>query len=72
MIKVHLSRVMGERKVNIAEVSRKTGLHRNGISRLYYEETDGIKFDTLEKLCKALECEITDLIEIIEDDSKES
>lgn len=72
MIKVHLSRVMGERKVNIAEVSRKTGLHRNGISRLYYEETDGIKFDTLEKLCKALECEITDLIEIIEDDTKES
>ena len=63
---------MGERKLNIAEVSRKTGLHRNGITKLYYEETDGIKFDTLEKLCKALECEITDLIEIIEDDSKES
>ncbi|AUG35581.1 MULTISPECIES: helix-turn-helix domain-containing protein [Bacillus amyloliquefaciens group] len=72
MIKVHLSRLMGERKLNIAEVSRKTGLHRNGITKLYYEETDGIKFDTLEKLCKALECEITDLIEIIEDDSKES
>ncbi|MEC1247067.1 helix-turn-helix domain-containing protein [Bacillus amyloliquefaciens] len=72
MIKVHLSRLMGERKLNIAEVSRKTGLHRNGITKLYYEETDGIKFDTLEKLCKALECEITDLIEIIEEDSKES
>ncbi|MBT2627196.1 helix-turn-helix transcriptional regulator [Bacillus sp. ISL-32] len=72
MIKVHLSRLMGERKLNIAEVSRKTGLHRNGITKLYYEETDGIKFDTLEKLCKALECEITDLIEIIEDGSEES
>ncbi|OBA04615.1 Cro/Cl family transcriptional regulator [Bacillus subtilis] len=72
MIKVHLSRVMGERKVNIAEVSRLTGLHRNGISRLYYEETDGIKFDTLEKLCKALDCEITDLLEIIEAEDTES
>ncbi|MGJ3545461.1 helix-turn-helix transcriptional regulator [Bacillus subtilis] len=72
MIKVHLSRVMGERKVNIAEVSRLTGLHRNGISRLYYEETDGIKFDTLEKLCKALDCEITDLLEIIEVEDKDS
>ncbi|CAF1787775.1 MULTISPECIES: helix-turn-helix domain-containing protein [Bacillus] len=72
MIKVHLSRVMGERKVNIAEVSRLTGLHRNGISRLYYEETDGIKFDTLEKLCKALDCEITDLLEIIEVEDTDS
>lgn len=63
---------MGERKVNIAEVSRLTGLHRNGISRLYYEETDGIKFDTLEKLCKALDCEITDLLEIIEVEDKDS
>ncbi|MEC1289064.1 helix-turn-helix transcriptional regulator [Bacillus mojavensis] len=72
MIKVHLSRVMGERKVNIAEVSRLTGLHRNGISRLYYEETDGIKFETLEKLCKALDCEITDLLEIIEAEDTDS
>ncbi|AYK65009.1 helix-turn-helix domain-containing protein [Bacillus subtilis] len=72
MIKVHLSRVMGERKLNIAEVSRKTGLHRNGITKLYYEETDGIKFDTLEKLCKALDCEITDLLEIIEVEDSDS
>ncbi|MCY8085100.1 helix-turn-helix transcriptional regulator [Bacillus inaquosorum] len=72
MIKVHLSRVMGERKLNIAEVSRKTGLHRNGITKLYYEETDGIKFDTLEKLCKALDCEITDLLEIIEVEDTDS
>ncbi|WP_410616931.1 helix-turn-helix domain-containing protein [Bacillus subtilis] len=29
------------------------------MSRLYYEETESIKFGTLEKLCKALDCEIT-------------
>lgn len=69
MIKVHLSRIMGDRRINIAELSRITGLHRNGITRLYNEETDGIKFDTLEKVCKALECEIDDLLEIIEEDS---
>ncbi|QRV11332.1 helix-turn-helix transcriptional regulator (plasmid) [Bacillus velezensis] len=71
MIKVNLSRIMGERKLKIAEVSRKTGLHRNGITKLYYEKTDGIKFDTLEKLCKALNCEINDLLEIVEDDQEE-
>ncbi|AVM24332.1 helix-turn-helix domain-containing protein [Bacillus pumilus] len=69
MIKVHLSRIMGDRRVNIAELSRITGLHRNGITRLYHEETDGIKFDTLEKICNALDCEIDDLLEIIEKES---
>ncbi|MED1443022.1 helix-turn-helix transcriptional regulator [Aeribacillus composti] len=66
MIKVHLSRIMGEKKLKIADVARMTGLHRNGIAKLYNEETDGIKFDTLEKLCKALDCKIEDLLEIID------
>ncbi|MBG9689500.1 Cro/Cl family transcriptional regulator [Lysinibacillus sphaericus] len=67
MIKVHLSRLLGERKMKVSELAEKTGLHRNGLSRLYNEETDGIKFHTLELICKALDCQITDLIEIVED-----
>lgn len=67
MIKVHLSRIMGEQKLNIADVSRMTALHRNGITKLYNEKTDGIKFDTLEKLCTALNCKIEDLLEIIDE-----
>lgn len=68
MIKVHLSRIMGEKKLNIADVARMTGLHRNSITKLYYEKIDGIKFDTVEKLCRALGCDIKDLLEIIDDD----
>lgn len=67
MIKVHLSRLMGERKMKISDVAKATGLHRNGITKLYNEDTDGIKFETLEKICKALDCEISDLLEIIEE-----
>lgn len=65
MIKVHLSRLMGEKRLKISELADKTGLHRNGITKLYNEKTDGIKFDTLEKICLALECEIQDLLEIV-------
>ncbi len=66
MIKVHLSRLLGEKRMKISELAKETGLHRNGLTRLYNEETDGIKFDTLEKVCKALNCDISDLIEIVE------
>ncbi|MGN7942867.1 helix-turn-helix domain-containing protein [Metabacillus sp. 22489] len=70
MIKVNLSRIMGEKKLKISDVANMTGLHRNGISKLYKEETDGIKFETLEKLCDKLECEISDLLEIIKEEKK--
>lgn len=68
LIKVHLSRIMGEQKLKIADVARMTDLHRNGITKLYNEETDGIKFETLEKLCLALNCDISDLLEIISEE----
>lgn len=67
LIKVHLSRLLGERKMKISDLSNATGLHRNGLSKLYKEETDGVKFETLEKVCKALDCKIEDLLEIVED-----
>jgi putative transcriptional regulator len=63
VIKVHLSRIMGEKRITVAELSRMTGLHRNGISKLYNEETDGVKFETLDKICDVLECSVADLIE---------
>ncbi|MFC9712394.1 helix-turn-helix domain-containing protein [Paenibacillus sp. NPDC056933] len=68
MIKVHLSRIMGEKRINIAELSRLTGLHRNGIGKLYNEETDGVKFETLDRICEALDCEVQDIIEFIKDE----
>lgn len=67
LIKVHLSKLLGERKMKISDLSNVTGLHRNGLSKLYKEETDGIKFETLEKVCKALDCEISDLLEIVKE-----
>lgn len=67
MIKVHLSKLLGERKMKISDLANATGLHRNGLSKLYKEETDGIKFETLEKVCRALDCVIEDLLEIVDE-----
>lgn len=74
MIKVHLSRLMGERRLKIADIERLTkehgkGLHRNGITKLYNEQTDGIKFETLDALCTALDCSVADIIEFIPDNT---
>lgn len=65
-IKIHLSKLLGERKLRAADVARETGINKNTLSALYNEEVSGIKFDTLEKLCKFLKCNVSDLIEHVE------
>jgi putative transcriptional regulator len=64
-IKVNLSKLLGERKLRASEVSRKTGINKNTLSSLYNENVTGIRFDTLEKLCKFLGCKVGDLVEYV-------
>lgn len=63
MIKCHLSRLMGERKLKIADLARDLGVHRNTISLLYYEKAQRIDFEVLEKLCKYFDCPVSDVLE---------
>jgi putative transcriptional regulator len=67
MIKCHLSRLMGEKKLKIADVARDTGLNRNTITLLYKETANRIELDTIEKLCELFECEVSDLLEYSKD-----
>lgn len=64
MIKCHLSRIMGERRIKIAELARETGLNRNTITLLYHDKAKRVDLEAVEKLCRYLECDISDLFEI--------
>ena len=66
MIKIHLSRLMGERKLKISDIARDTGINRGTITRLYHETTERVELEVIEKLCMYLNCELSDLIEIID------
>lgn len=65
MVKCHLSRIMGEKRLKIADVARDTGINRGTITRLYHEEAERIELEVLEVLCRYLECEIGELLEIV-------
>lgn len=64
-IKIHLSRILGEKRINISELSKTAGIARNTATTLYHEDAKGITWDVLEKLCIALTCQPGDLIEYI-------
>ncbi|MFY9510295.1 MAG: helix-turn-helix transcriptional regulator [Rubrivivax sp.] len=63
MIKCHLSRLMGERKLKIADVSRETGLHRNTITLLYDETAVRVDLEAIDKLCALFDIAVGDLLE---------
>jgi len=63
MIKCHLARLMGERKMKIMDVARETGLNRNTITLLYKETAQRIDLNAIDKLCELFDCEVKDLLE---------
>jgi len=68
MIKCNLSRLMGEKKLKIADVARAIDVHRNTITLLYYEKAQRIDFEVLDKLCKYLGSAVNDILEFKEKD----
>ena len=63
MIRCHLSRLMGEHKINIADVARETGLNRNTITLLYKDTASRVELETIDKLCGLFNCKVGDLFE---------
>lgn len=67
MIKCHLSRIMGEKKLRVADVARAIDVHRNAITLLYEETATRVDLETINKLCAYLDCKIEDLLEFVPD-----
>lgn len=64
MIKCHLSRLMGERKLKISDVARDTGLHRNTVTLLYQETATRVDLEAIEALCKYFNVQVGELFEL--------
>lgn len=63
MIKCHLSRLMGEHKMRIADVIRETGINRSMLTLMYKDEVQKLDMEALDKLCRLFNCKVADLLE---------
>ena len=61
MIINNVSVLIGKRKLSVAETAKIAGVDYNTIDNLYHDKTSGVKFETLNKLCYALDCTVNDL-----------
>ena len=67
MIKNKLSAILGEQRMRVSELSKLTGISQNALNRIYHNKTKGIDFDTLDKLCNALQKDCQQIFEYIPD-----
>lgn len=69
MIKIKLSDLLGKNKMNQKTLSTITGIRPATISKMYYEEVKRIDIKHLDNICKAFNCEISELLEFIPDNN---
>jgi putative transcriptional regulator len=62
-IVVTLDVMLARRKMRSKELAEFVGITEQNLSLLKSGKVKGVRFDTLEKICEALECQPGDLLE---------
>ncbi len=62
-IVVNLDVMMAKRKISSGELAEKIGLSPANLSILKTGKAKAIRFSTMEKICKALDCQPGDILE---------
>lgn len=67
MIKNNFAKLLAEKGYDFRDVVRMTGLDNHIVRKIYKSQTTRIDFNTLDKLCFALECNTGDIFKYIEE-----
>ena len=62
-MRIYLSRLLGENKKKISDVTRDTGINRGTLTRMYYEDAERVDLEVLDILCQYFGCSIQELLE---------
>ncbi len=66
-IQVNLDMVLVRRKMSLTELSQRIGISMTNLSLLKTGKVKGMRFSTLEAICRELECQPGDILEYVPD-----
>ncbi len=70
MVKIHLSKLLGERRLTQKDLALMTGIRPATISDWYHELVSRINMDHIDKICEALDCSVEELFEYVPNSHK--
>lgn len=68
MIIVNLDVMMARRKMSLGELSERVGITLANLSILKNNRAKAVRFSTLDAICKALDCQPSDILEFVPDE----
>ncbi len=69
MIIFNIDIMLARRKMSLTELSEKVGITLANLSILKTGKAKAVRVDTLNRLCRALDCQPGDLLEFREDEA---
>lgn len=61
MLSLRVNKILEKKGLTPYWLGKQTGISQNNIGKICNGETSTIRFDTIEKICKVLNCSINDL-----------
>ena len=71
MIVINLDVMMAKRKISLGELSDRVGITLANLSILKNNKAKAVRFSTLDSICRALACDVCDIIEYRKDELNE-
>jgi len=72
MVRIYLSKLLGERRMSQRELSELTGIRPNTINEWYHEIVVSLRVEHIDRICEVLDCDLSDLIEYIPNKQKKT
>ena len=62
MVRILLSKKLGELRWTQSDLAKATGIRPNTINEYYHEVSERINLEHLDLICTALQCDVSDII----------
>ena len=71
MIIINIDVMLAKRKMSVSELSERVGITMANISILKNGKAKAIRIETLDKICRALDCQPGDILEWVPGDAED-
>lgn len=61
-MQIKLREILNEKNKSIYQLNKETGIATSTLSRICNNKTSSIDFSILDKICEALDCEVSDIL----------
>lgn len=65
MIRSNLPVLLAQRRLKVADLIRMTGISKSTVHKIYNDQTTRIDFETIDKICEALDVQVGEIFEYV-------